>query len=618
MVGEKSYRVERALGAGDKVPAWMANIYGHLEVGDVVTTPLLYEKFGGRLCESTTKATTMTKFRRAMLYGVRHDLVANVASKSERPYRDFLDMPAIKLWVGMLNPPNVLHPTSRMTGTRHIYGYAMYRFHRWLAGGKKWSIASRTAGKNSTYKEVRGDVEIRGVDHLLVLAGEKGAIDRDLAAVIRRFFADLNAQKKYSRSVMLQTQSALKSFFMSHEIQYGIQLPRYMLRGTGSGGAASGNSRDVWENRDLKMSDFSRMLTVGKPTIRDKAVLLAKFHRGLDLVTLTDLFNYTAFDQMAAHMGTDDPELWDLDKCPVPVTVTRVKTDFKHVGFLERDAVAANVEWIKERRRLTGKALRRGDDQPLYITQHGKPIGPAWVGSRFRLLAVRAGLCTKRNGGGLSSTRHSHQLRHLLKSTLIDAGCRIDIADHVIGHSPKDAYEKQAALYPDSLRLEYAKASGKINIFTNFETSIDGGDDIHQLRAKVEADQRRLKEVLAAAEAERMRAEAGRNGSGSGKDKGEGWGNGNDIEMAKILDALRQDVRKLQAERAARDNGALAGGGNGGGGGGKGSAATGGGPREIEYQCAGCSLIHSSMACPDCGSTMRRVYGGDGGGGGKK
>jgi len=40
------------------------------------------------------------------------------------------------------------------------------------------------------------------------------------------------------------------------------------------------------------------------------------------------------------------------------------------------------------------------------------------------------------------------------------------VADHVIGHSPKDSYEKQAVLYPESITCEFAKASHRINIFT--------------------------------------------------------------------------------------------------------------------------------------------------------
>ena len=43
---------------------------------------------------------------------------------------------------------------------------------------------------------------------------------------------------------------------------------------------------------------------------------------------------------------------------------------------------------------------------------------------------------------------HSHEVRDLLKSTLLVSGCAQYAADHVLGHAPRDSYEKQAVLYP--------------------------------------------------------------------------------------------------------------------------------------------------------------------------
>ena len=534
----RSYRVERAPTAGDAVPPVHAPILQALEVGETVTTAVLHARIGGLLGESATKEGRMARLRKAMAFAARAGIVSDATRPHSSPHDDFLRIPCIAEWIGMLNAPNTLHSKRRWGGTRSIYGYALHRFHEWAAG-RTVAVTARVDCGNGTFREERRDVKVRGADRVLDLALEGGGIGRDLSVLIRQFFADLNSQRWYSSSVTMQTQSALKSFFTCHEIQYGLQIPRHMLRGTGSGNGSGGGGAEEWESRDLRMHEFYRMLTVGKPTVRDKAVLLSKFHRGLDLSTLADRFNYTAFDQIAVHMGSDDPALWDLDKCPVPVTLTRVKTDYKHAGFLERDAVSAIADWIAERERLTGRKLSRGDGRALYINQLGAPITAQWVGERFRRLAVKIGLCRQRDGGGLSSTRHSHQLRHLLKSTLIDAGCRIDVADHVIGHAPKDAYERQSALYPDSLRREYAKAAGKINIFTNFETSIDGSDDIHKLRAEVEAERKMFKEALAAAEA---RAENAARGSG---------GDRTDTSATEEIAALREDVRRLQ-EAVAR------------------------------------------------------------------
>ena len=524
----------------------------------------------------------MGLLRNAMSYALKNQMVVDVTPSAGGTYKEFESIPPVAQWLAMLNASNTLHPRAAGYGTRRTYGYALQRLNNWLPG-RKWSISVRESTEDGYYKDVHRDIEIRDVGHLLKLALEKGGIDRDLSAVIRKYFADMNGRKELGQSAMVLMHSAIRSFFTSHEIQYGLRIPRHMLRGSGRGGQG-----DSWEDRTLKLSEFARMLSVGKPSIRDKAALLAKFHRGLDTATLADRFNYTAFDQIAAHMGTDDPQSWSLDKCPVPIVLTRVKTDFKHTGFLERDAVAANIEWIAERERLTGKPLRRGDGQPLYITRRGRPVASVWAASQFSRLAIKAGLCTKAPGGYLLNTRRSHQLRHLLKSTLIDAGCRIDVADHVIGHSPKDAYEQQAVLYPDSLRREYAKASHKINIFSNFEASLDGSDDIHSLRAEIEADHKRLKAALAAAEA-REKSVAG---------NGAGGGGGIDASSADAIAALQEDMRRLQ-ESVGRGNGKR-----------KRRRGRGAGHK---YQCIPCSLVHSSAACPSCGSAERCMYEGGGG-----
>ena len=40
-------------------------------------------------------------------------------------------------------------------------------------------------------------------------------------------------------------------------------------------------------------------------------------------------------------------------------------------------------------------------------------------------------------------------------------------ADHVLWHAPRDSYEKQVTLYLEEMRAEYAKASSRIDIFSN-------------------------------------------------------------------------------------------------------------------------------------------------------
>ena len=79
----------------------------------------------------------------------------------------------------------------------------------------------------------------------------------------------------------------------------------------------------------------------------------------------------------------------------------------------------------------------------------------------------------------------AHNLRHLLKSTLITYGCAPYAADHILGHAPRDPYEKQSILYPENMRAEYAKASSHLNIFSKVEGTLNTDKDPKSLLARI-------------------------------------------------------------------------------------------------------------------------------------
>ena len=102
----------------------------------------------------------------------------------------------------------------------------------------------------------------------------------------------------------------------------------------------------------------------------------------------------------------------------------------------------------------------------------------------------------KRSRTGCTRFR-AHEVRDLLKSTLLASGCKQYAADHVLGHAPRDSYEKQATLYPEELRAEYAKASSRINIFLKVEHNLNNPEDPESQNTRIrelEAEVRTLKE----------------------------------------------------------------------------------------------------------------------------
>ena len=78
-----------------------------------------------------------------------------------------------------------------------------------------------------------------------------------------------------------------------------------------------------------------------------------------------------------------------------------------------------------------------------------------------------------------------HETRDLLKSVLIDSDVRYDLAEEFIGHKTKDSYEKQAQLFTATLREEYIKASGRLNVFSKFKEISKGASSNDDLELKI-------------------------------------------------------------------------------------------------------------------------------------
>ena len=167
----------------------------------------------------------------------------------------------------------------------------------------------------------------------------------------------------------------------------------------------------------------------------------------------------------------------------------------------------------------------------------------------------------------------SHELRDLLKSTLIDSGCRrIDVADHVIGHKPKDSYEKQSVLYPETLRKEYAKASKRLNIFTKFSNIVSGKDDADQLKAELNA---KIKEVDVLLQEQKSYAVTSYQNEFFARNQQEQVN-----DLTSTVDELKRQISSLKGDK----------------------------PQQLEFCCVDCSVVHNSQECPACGSRLKRIH----------
>ena len=361
---------------------------------------------------------------------------------------------SVRFWITQLNSPKTKNITLKK-GTRRTYADALGAFSEWLQGRR--FPARRDSGLGG---RMAGSRAFQDVEDLLGFCMDSDDGVHAAKRVVREHLADL-AASKHSLSTAMVRCAAVKSYFATHDVPVDVRVNKRLHA-----------VRDVRDLPEMSLFDLYKMMTVGSMGAMLKAVMMIKFQAGLDASTFADRFNFEAYPQIVKHFGIEDYEAWDLGRCPVPIRLVRVKTGMEYTTFIDRDAVSHLQDYLRWRE--FGEGRKHDPSEPLFVTRRGTPVSPNWISSKFSKAAINAGI--QKEVSYRVYKIHSHEVRDLLKSTLLVSGCAQHAADHVLGHAPRDSYEKQAILYPEALRSEYAKASGRLNIFTNIERHLKGAD----------------------------------------------------------------------------------------------------------------------------------------------
>ena len=361
-------------------------------------------------------------------------------------FDEFCNIEPVKYWRQQLSEANIknVRNESQLGGTKNAYTYGLLRFHNWLCN-KKFQYTVMTQTGRNTIRCHNITIQLRGVDHLLELS-MNAYYKADFVRLIKAYLAEATSTGK--PSIVKNSIYSIRSFFRENESDLTFHFNHRMKR-------SAQNYRTI----SMSLKDLCKILTVENIQPIERAVFLCKFQRGLDSSTLVDRFNFNIWEELVKHFGSTNPQEWDVQYTPVPIRLVRVKTGFSHIGFLDVDAITAIIEYLDTRhdKPEAGRAL--------FVNKNKMPITVNWISRRFHKLVIKSGLQNASEPNNLNAYT-PHEMRDLLKSTLIDSNCRPDVADHVIGHASKDSYEKQTVLYPESLTYEFAKASARINILS--------------------------------------------------------------------------------------------------------------------------------------------------------
>jgi len=400
--------------------------------------------------------------------------------------RELLEFETISYWANQLKSSQVKNMEKDFYhGTRYAYLSNACVFHNWLVG-RDFTFKNTIQTGVSTFEVKENTIQLEGLEHFLKLYQNSYNSESHFIKLIKKYLmCDVHEGKKSSSMVIVM--SAIKSYFEKNESPITFSFDP---------DTNYDNTKSSMEQTSLSLDEIFMMLTRGKPNIMEHALILCKFHRGLDNLTFADSFNYEAWSQLVNYFGTEEYQKWDTKKCPVPIKLIRVKTQYLHTGFLDVDAIDSLKIYLKLRYDLTGTSM--SDGAALFITSSRKPVSNKHVYRIVRTLLKNAGLEEQLKNYSLVNKykKNSHEFRDTLKSTLIASGCRLDIADHVIGHSPKDSYEKQTELYPEQMREEFAKVSKKLNMFTNMSDNIQGSSEKEVIEANHKKQMDKLSEEL--------------------------------------------------------------------------------------------------------------------------
>ena len=392
-------------------------------------------------------------------------------------YDDFCKLETVSYFRSQLRGSNRKNIESVTNGTKDTYTRHLHYFNNWIFG-KTLEYTTEVQTSKDSYKKVTKKITLNGVEHFLKIFSESHYDKKPFVKLIKGYFLESDVKLK-SKSMRNNSFFAINEYFKKNDEPIGLSFdPNAGIQHDDS------NSEQI-----MALDEFLTLLTIGNPSLTERAVFLCKFQRGLDSSTLVDRFNFEAWSKIVESFGTEDYTKWDLKKCPIILELTRVKTNVSHFGFLDRDAVSAIIDYLPYRKKITGQEI--GNKDALFLNNFQKPIKETWITKCFDRMRKNSGLDeilnskSVENGSRKKYRITPHETRDLLKSVLIDSDVRYDLAEEFIGHKTKDSYEKQAQLFTATLRKEYIKASGRLNIFSKFKEISKGASSNEDLELKI-------------------------------------------------------------------------------------------------------------------------------------
>lgn len=445
-------------------------VLSSLEKGDSLEARKFVKEKMPHFCKTTNARNIANIGYRYLREGKKIGMLQEQAKEEKSiSFEDFIKLDSVEYWINQLSSTKFknLKCNTILHGTQATHGYHLWAFNEWLQD-RTFRCRVIKQLENNMFSLNDEDVTFDTVQDMLELYRMPNSDRADFIKIIKKYLMDpINSNHK--AGYITSKHAAILSYFREndHPLEFKFNAKNKF-----------DNSNDQ-EEITFGLDQFVDLITLGGATITEKAVMLVKLHRGLDASTLAENFNFYAWEQLVKHFGTEDYQKWDIEnKCPAPIVLTRLKSDFSHLGFLEYDAIKAIQDYLDYRFVKTGEIMDVG--KPLFLNKFGRPINPHWISDKFMKLAINARLTDSFEETRRRGKLGSHECRDLLKTVFLEHNIQENVSEHFIGHKT-DSYSKQHKVYPESLEENYKKISSTLNVFSNMSSHRKSKNDQSRL-----------------------------------------------------------------------------------------------------------------------------------------
>ena len=269
-------------------------ILGSLELGQKLQPVNFIKSHVGQFGNTKTVQITADAVYKAFSVGCKigilqkNNVNANARkSRYTKSFAEFCVQETISYWMGQLRGSRYKHLEGKTTNSTQMqYAREARRFDFWLAE-KSFTFHQTEQTSNETFRRTRKEIMLQGIEHLLKLYQMPYSEKSDYVRIVKTYLLDQEIHKNKRAETMMFHYHVIRSYFEKNESPLDFKFnskARYV---------SSSDSEE--EVTSMSLEELMKLLTVGQPSITEKAVFLCKFHRGLDNSTITDRFNFEAW-----------------------------------------------------------------------------------------------------------------------------------------------------------------------------------------------------------------------------------------------------------------------------------------------------------------------------------